>query len=152
MTELQSTPTLLVDSDEPHVHPTTGTKERRILTARYFDKTFSHQLKSCEYHNIDLCPELSPYKGCIVQPRHGQRAKDFKRKSTASLSFHHYFLYGRLQDYFANLATVKQQLELISKQCNEGQTIVRDKFQRFVIVCSKCYYGGHVAKSCPYNT
>ena len=47
---------------------------------------------------------------------------------------------------------MKQQPELISKQCQEGQTIVKDKYQRFVIVYAKCFYVGHLAKNCPYNT
>ncbi|XP_048587023.1 HMG domain-containing protein 3 [Nematostella vectensis] len=156
MTELQTTPTPLVDPKDPLTHPATGMKQRRVLTPRIGDKGGSHHLKSCQYHNMDLCPELAAYKasplsGSGSSRRHGTNPRDSRRKGGNNLTFHQYFLYGRLMDYFTSLEIVREQLELVSKQCGAGETIVRDKFQRFVIVCAKCFYGGHVAKDCPYN-
>ncbi|EDO30873.1 predicted protein, partial [Nematostella vectensis] len=135
MTELQTTPTPLVDPKDPLTHPATGMKQRRVLTPRIGDKGGSHHLKSCQYHNMDLCPELAAYKasplsGSGSSRRHGTNPRDSRRKGGNNLTFHQYFLYGRLMDYFTSLEIVREQLELVSKQCGAGETIVRDKFQR----------------------
>ena len=92
------------------VHPLTKTTERFIVGDRFHDgpTRIGHKKATCKYHNMRLCPELSPFQS-VMSEVINSKIKKVRLQSSSQQNLQHYFFYNKLMDYWHNTDTVQKQ-------------------------------------------
>lgn len=73
-------------------------------------------------------------------------------QSSSQQNIYHYFCYNRLMDYWHNVNIVNKQLGKMVSKARSGEVVTRDRFYRFIYVCSTCKTPGHTSSSCALYT
>lgn len=117
------------------IHPLSLSMDRYILGDRFHDSTKSsgHKRESCQFHRMNLCPELSTYKS-VTSEVINSKIKSTRLQSSCQQNLFHYFIYNRLMDYWHNKQIVDKQFKNMLSKAHKSETITRDYYHRFIYV------------------
>ena len=106
---------------------------RYIVGDRFHDgpKTSGHKKDTCQYHHMNLCPQLTTYKS-VTSEVINSKIRTTRLQSSNQQNIFHYFIYNRLMDYFHNMAIVKKQYNAMVSRARCGEEVTRDYLYRFV--------------------
>lgn len=137
--QCKPTPTTLLKIQSEHsysrhlVHPLTQTVNRYVVGDRFHDgpKKSGHKKPTCKFHNMRLCPELTPFQS-VTSEVINSKIKSTRLQSSCQQNMYHYFFYNRLMDYWHNMDIVNEQYRKMAAQAKSGETVVRDCLHRFI--------------------